>query len=73
MYTHTHVIVTPVILCVCCVCTVSCIQHAGAALSTAHTPNRRRQVNPGPSLLGSGGCHIWGHTVFWRRESERHE
>lgn len=51
-----------------CVCTVSSIQHAGAALSTAHAPDRRRQVHPGPSLLGSGGCHIWGDTVFWRRK-----
>lgn len=55
-----------------CECTVSCVQHAGAALSTAHTPDRRRQVHPGPSLLGSGGCHIWGNAVFWRREADRH-
>lgn len=57
-----------------CKCTVSGIQHAGAALSTAHAPDCRRQIHPGPSLLGSGGCHIWGDTVFWkRRESEHHK
>lgn len=54
-----------------CECTVSCVQHAGAALSTTHAPDRRRQVYPGASLLGSGGRHIWRDTVFWSREQKR--
>lgn len=55
-------------------CTVGCIQHAGAALPTAHSPDGRSQVHPGPSILGSGGCHIWRDTVFWSRtESDGYE
>lgn len=46
-------------------CTVSSIQHAGAALSTAHAPDCRWEIHPGTPVLRSRGRHIWGHTVFW--------
>lgn len=50
-----------------CECTVSSIEHAGAALSSAHAPDRWGQVHSRPSVLGSGSSHIWRNTVFWRR------
>lgn len=55
-------------------CTICCVQHAGATLPTAHASDCRSQVHPGPSVLGSGRCHIWRDTVFWgRTESDGYE
>lgn len=55
-----------------CECTVSGVQHAGAALSPTHSPDGRGQVHPGASVLGGGGGgHIRRDAVFCRGDKER--